>query len=89
MIGWTPHLLAEVSGWKVQLGAFREPATAEALFASLRGSVPALAGTQPILQRAGAVTRLQAGPFPNRAAAAAACAAVTARGGQACFPVAP
>ena len=83
-----PAPSARVAGWKVQLGAFREPGAANALFASLKGRVRALSGAQPILVRAGAVTRLQAGPFPSRAAAAAACAQVTATG-QACFPVAP
>ena len=83
-----PAPAARVAGWKVQLGAFREPGAANALFASLKGRVRALSGAQPILVRAGAVTRLQAGPFPSRAAAAAACAQVTATG-QACFPVAP
>jgi len=84
----SPAPSARVAGWKVQLGAFREPGAANALFASLKGRVRALSGAQPILVRAGAVTRLQAGPFPSRAAAAAACAQVTATG-QACFPVAP
>lgn len=79
---------ARVAGWKVQLGAFREPGAANALFSSLRGRVRALSGAQPILVRVGAVTRLQAGPFPSRAAAASACAQVAATG-QACFPVAP
>lgn len=79
---------ARASSWKVQLGAFAQPAGANALFASLRKRVGALSGAQPILVRAGAVTRLQAGPFANRAAATAACRAVTAAG-QACFPVAP
>lgn len=79
---------ARVSGWKVQLGAFAQPASATALFASLKGRVGALSDAQPILVRAGAVTRLQAGPFPSRAAATSACAAVKAAG-QACFPVAP
>lgn len=78
-----------IAGWKVQLGAFSQPASATALFTSLQGRVRALSGTRPLLVRAGAVTRLQAGPFANRAAAASACAAVTAASGQACFPVAP
>ncbi|HZF42379.1 MAG TPA: tetratricopeptide repeat protein [Sphingomonadaceae bacterium] len=77
-----------VAGWKVQLGAFRESGAANALFSSLKGRVRALSGAQPILVRAGAVTRLQAGPFASRAAAASACAQITAAG-QACFPVAP
>ena len=80
---------ARVNGWKVQLGAFTESTSANALFASLKRRIPALGGTQPVLVRAGAVTRLQAGPFASRAAATAACAAVRTRAGQACFPVAP
>ena len=80
---------ARIFGWKVQLGAFGKPAGANALFASLKSRVGALSDAQPILIPSGAVTRLQAGPFPSRAAAQAACAAVKARAGQACFPVAP
>ena len=72
--------------WRVQLGAFSKRSSAEALFARLSGSGP-LAGRRPYLIPAGAVTRLQAGPFESRAAAASACAALSAKG-QACFPVA-
>jgi cell division septation protein DedD len=70
----------------VQLGAFSKRGSAEALFKRLSGS-GALAGRQPFFIAAGAVTRLQAGPFESRAAAAAVCAALTAKG-QPCFPVA-
>ncbi len=78
---------ATASGvWRVQLGAFGQRGSAEALFRKLAGS-GALAGRQPYYVPAGAVTRLQAGPFESRAAAAAACAAL-ARSGQPCFPVA-
>ena len=42
----------------------------------------------PIMSRAGAVTRLQAGPLASRAAADRVCAAAKAAG-AACFPVAP
>ena len=55
------------------------------LFKKLSGS-GALAGRQPFYVAAGAITRLQAGPFESRAAAAAACAALSAKG-QPCFPV--
>ena len=85
----SPASPAPISGWKVQLGAFGKPAGASALFASLKGRVGALSNAQPILVLSGPVTRLQAGPFATRAAAQAACAAVKARAGQACFPVAP
>lgn len=66
--------------WRIQLGAFSQRASAEALFRKLSGK---LAGRQAYYIPAGAVTRLQVGPFENKAAAAAACRAV----GQACFPV--
>jgi TPR repeat protein len=72
--------------WRVQLGAFSKRSSAEALFNKLSGS-GALAGRRPYLIPAGAVTRLQAGPFESRAAAANACAALSAKG-QPCFPVA-
>ena len=70
----------------VQLGAFSKRSSAEALFAKLSGN-GALPGRRSYLIPAGAVTRLQAGPFESRAAAAAACAALSAKG-QPCFPVA-
>ena len=71
--------------WRIQLGAFSQRASAEALFRRLSGSAP-VAGRQQFLVSAGPVTRLQVGPFPSRAAAQAACSALAARG-QACFPV--
>jgi hypothetical protein len=73
-------------GWRVQLGAFSKRSSAEALFKRVSAAGP-LAGRQPYFIPAGAVTRLQVGPFPSRAAAAAACASLTAKG-QGCFPVA-
>jgi uncharacterized protein len=68
--------------WRIQLGAFSHRGSAEALYKRL-SSNGALAGRQPFYIAAGAVTRLQVGPFESKAAAAAACRAV----GQACFPV--
>lgn len=81
-----PAIAAAKGNWRVQLGAFSKRSSAEALFARLSGSGP-LAGRRPFLIPAGAVTRLQAGPFESRAAAASACAALSANG-QPCFPVA-
>ena len=66
--------------WRIQLGAFSQRSSAEALFRKLSGK---LSGRQAFYASAGAVIRLQAGPFESKAAAAAACKAV----GQACFPV--
>jgi uncharacterized protein len=69
--------------WRIQLGAFSQRSSAEALFRRLSGT---LAGKQPYLVPAGTVTRLQVGPYPSKAAASAACGSLSARG-QDCFPV--
>jgi cell division septation protein DedD len=82
-----PAPAATAGGWKVQLGAFGTPAAAQAAWASMRAA-PGLSGLRPILVKAGAVTRLQAGSLPSRAAAASACAGA-ARVAKGCFPVAP
>jgi hypothetical protein len=71
--------------WRVQLGAFSQRSSAAALFSKLSDFGP-LAGRQPYLIPVGSMTRLQAGPFESRAAAASACASLAGRG-QACFPV--
>ena len=68
--------------WRIQLGAFSQRGSAEALYKELAGN-SALAGRQAYYVPAGTVTRLQAGPFASRAAAQAACNALK----QACFPV--
>ena len=73
---------ANGGGWRIQLGAFGQRTTAEALFAKLRGKVGA---RQAFYVAAGKVVRLQVGPYDSRAAATAGCATL---GGQACFPVA-
>lgn len=75
-------------GWRVQLGAFSSAANAQKQWGVLRGKIAAFGGLRPITQQAGAVTRLQAGPLANRAAADRVCAAAKAAG-SACFPVAP
>ena len=77
----SPALLAS-GAWRIQLGAFGQRATAEALFAKVRGKVGA---RQAYYVASGKVVRLQVGPYASRAAATAACAAL---GGQACFAVA-
>jgi len=66
--------------WRIQLGAFSQRSSAEALFRKLSGKLP---GRQAFYVPTGSVTRLQVGPFESKAAAAAACQSV----GQACFPV--
>lgn len=67
--------------WRIQLGAFAQRASAEALF---QGMSARLAGKRPFYVSAGTITRLQVGPFESRASAQAAC---TALRGQACFAV--
>lgn len=81
----TPAATAAAGGWRVQLGAFSKRTSAEALFTILSGT-GALAGRRPFYVDAGAVTRLQVGPFESRSAAAAACAELSNKG-QPCFPV--
>ena len=72
---------AAASGsWRIQLGAFGQRSSAEALFRKLSGK---LAGRQAFYIPVGAITRLQVGPFESKAAAEGACRSV----GQACFPV--
>jgi len=68
--------------WRIQLGAFSQRGNAEALYHKVSGN-GALSGRKPFYVAAGAVTRLQIGPFESKGAAQAACKAV----GVACFPV--
>jgi uncharacterized protein len=76
-----PAPVATSGKWRIQLGAFSKRESADALYKKVS---KALAGHRPFYVAAGAVTRLQVGPYPSRAAAAAACASLK---GQACFPV--
>ena len=69
--------------WRVQLGAFSTRGAAEGLYKKLSGKA-ALAGRQPYYVAAGKFTRLQAGPFESRSAAASACASLAP---QPCFAV--
>jgi cell division septation protein DedD len=74
---------AASGAWRIQLGAFSQKGSAEALYRKVSGN-GALAGRKPFYVAAGAVTRLQVGPFESSAAAQTACNALK----QACFPVA-
>ena len=76
----TPVATAAKGNWRIQLGAFGQRSSAEALFAKLGSKV---AGRQAYYVPGGKVVRLQVGPYESRAAATAACA----RAGQACFAV--
>ena len=77
-----PRPAVPASGkWRIQLGAFSQKKSAEALFGKLSGK---LGGRKAYYVPAGAVVRLQAGPYESRAAASAACASLAP---QPCFPV--
>ena len=78
----TQTVAAPSGRWRVQLGAFSSEANARRAWSQVAGR---LTGLQPFYVRAGAMTRLQAGPLASRAAAERACASA----GQACFPVSP
>jgi uncharacterized protein len=77
----TPIIKAR-GAWRIQLGAFSQKGSAEALYRKLAGS-HALAGRRAFYIPIGAMTRLQVGPFESKAAADAACKAL----GTACFAV--
>jgi hypothetical protein len=80
-----PKAVREISAqgnWRIQLGAFGQRSSAEALYRRVAGK-SALAGRSAIYVPVGSMTRLQVGPFESRAAAASACGSI----GTACFPV--
>ena len=63
----------------MQFGAFGVPANADALWAKLKAR-PELAGHPRIDVPTGKVSKLQAGGFASREAAAAACASLSKAG---------
>ena len=76
-----PAAIKGKGNWRIQLGAFSQKGSAQALYARVSG---ALGGRQAFYVPAGKVTRLQVGPYASRAEASSACARLKA---QACFPV--
>lgn len=76
---------AASGSWRIQLGAFSQRSSAEALYRKLSGSAP-VAGHPPVYVPVGAITRLQVGGFASKADASAACSKLSAKG-QPCFPV--
>ena len=78
----SPVAVASSGAWRIQLGAFGTKGAAQALFGKLG---PSLGGAQAYYIPAGAVTRLQVGPYASRAAATQACATLKP---QPCFAVA-
>lgn len=75
------------SGWRVQLGAFRDLGNAEALWQRVRAR-SGLSRLTPFMVRAGGVTKLQAGPLASSTAAAQLCRQVKAAG-LPCLTVGP
>lgn len=80
-----PAAATATGSWRVQLGAFSQKSSAEALYRKLSSSAP-VAGHPAYYVSAGAVTRLQVGGFATKSAAAAACSTLSARG-RPCFAV--
>jgi len=78
-----PAPVAASGAWRIQLGAFSQKGSAEALYAKLAGKA-ALSGRHAFYIPVGAITRLQVGPFETRGAAQAACSALAVP----CFAVA-
>lgn len=70
---------AATGKWRVQLGAFGQPANADALWNKIKGR-PELAGKPRLNLKAGAVTRLQAGGFASEGEARAACGKLKSAG---------
>ena len=77
-----PAPVAGSGAWRIQLGAFSQRGSAEALYQKLAGKT-VLSGRRPFYIPVGSITRLQAGPFESKGAAQAACSAL----GVPCFPV--
>ncbi len=71
-------------GYRIQLGAFSNEASARKLWTQLENRVNDLRSIQPYLTAAGKITRLQAGPFASRGAAEAMCGKLKSAG-QACL----
>lgn len=69
--------------WRIQLGAYGTPGAAETQWHTISARAAGLRQLRPFYVKAGAITRLQAGSFPSRSTAIAACRGV----GATCFPV--
>jgi len=76
-----PSAPARDGGWRVQLGAFGDPANARKLWSQVGSRFP---GRQPYYVKSGSLTRLLVGPFGSKAEAAKACGGVSP-----CVPVTP
>ncbi|MEG3124763.1 SPOR domain-containing protein [Sphingomonas sp. GB1N7] len=68
-----PAPAAPSGNWRVQLGAFGDPANARKLWTQMGGK---FAGRTPYYVKSGTLTRLLVGPYATNAEAARACAAI-------------
>ena len=82
-----PGAAARISGWRIQLGAFGTADAARTAWNRVRNRA-GIKGLQPAYIRAGAITRLQAGPFASRGIADNACQSAKAAG-SGCMVLAP
>jgi cell division septation protein DedD len=80
-----PTPVAGEGHWRVQVGAYADPVAAGKVWDGIARKAPGM-GLRSYLVKAGAVTRLQAGPLASRTDANRACARIKATG-TACFPV--
>lgn len=74
--------------WQIQVGAFRNPAAAEAQLRALESEVPDLTRLSAVHQLRGGVNRVRIGGIADEAAARRLCARLLAAG-RGCFVVAP
>lgn len=90
VVATAPATAKSVTGpaWRIQLGAFGDGAKAKSAWATIKARVTGLGKLQPSYEKAGTMTRLQAGPLATKADAERLCATAKTAG-QACFPVAP
>jgi TPR repeat protein len=65
-----PVAAASGGAWRLQLGAFGDPANARKLWGQIGGRFP---GRQPFYVKSGSLTRMLVGPFGSKGEAAAAC----------------
>ena len=76
----TPAASTAAQGkWRIQLGAFGQPANADALWNRVRNR-PEVAGHPRLNIKAGAVTKLQAGGYASQGEAQAACSKLKSAG---------
>jgi hypothetical protein len=74
--------------WRIQVGAFRRPESAERYLVELRRTLPEVASLRVSAEHHQGLTRLRLGSFETEAAARRGCRAIMASG-RSCYPVTP